>query len=110
MGKAATCSQRRRLALARALLARFPVLILDEPGEHLDVPTARALTGEFIDAARGHTLLLITHRLEGMEEMDEIVLLEGGRVLERGTHVALMERDRRYAALWREQQLSQDGD
>ena len=81
----------------------FPLLILDEPGEHLDVPAARALTSELVDAARGRTLLLITHRLESMEEMDEVVLLEGGRVAERGTHTALMERDRRYAALFREQ-------
>ncbi len=105
-GRQISAGQRRRLALARALLAQFGVLILDEPGEHLDLPTARALTAELIDAARGLTVLLITHRLESMEEMDEIVLLEGGRVAEHGTHAALMERDRRYAALFREQRLS----
>ena len=102
-GRRISAGQRSRLALARGLLAQFPVLILDEPGEHLDVAAARALTSELIDAARGRTLLLITHRLESMEEMDEVVLLEGGRVAERGTHTALMERDRHYAALFREQ-------
>jgi thiol reductant ABC exporter CydC subunit len=102
-GRRISGGQRRRLALARALLARFPVLILDEPGEHLDAPTARALTCEFLDAARGRAVLLITHSLEGLQEMDEIVLLEGGRVAERGTHATLLERDRRYASLWRDQ-------
>ena len=108
-GRQISAGQRRRLALARALLAQFGVLILDEPGEHLDMPTARALTAELIDAARGRTVLLITHRLESMEEMDEIVLLEGGRVAERGTHTALMERDRGYATLFREQRLADGG-
>ena len=108
-GRLISGGQRRRLALARALLARFPILILDEPAEHLDLPTARALTSEFIDAARGHTLLLITHRLEGLQEMDEIVLLDGGRVAERGTHASLLGRGGRYAALWRESGLGDGG-
>ncbi len=105
-GRRISAGQRRRLALARALLAQFGVLILDEPGEHLDMPTARALTAELLEAARGRTVLLITHRLESMEEMDEIVLLEGGQVAERGTHTALIEGDGRYATLWREQRLA----
>jgi thiol reductant ABC exporter CydC subunit len=105
-GRHISGGQRSRLALARGLLARFPILILDEPGEHLDAPTARALTRELLEAARGRTVLLITHRLECIEEMDEIVLLEGGRVTERGAHTALMERDGRYAELFREQRLS----
>ena len=105
-GRRISAGQRSRLALARGLLAQFPLLILDEPGEHLDALAARALTSELIDAARGRTLLLITHRLESMEEMDEVVLLEAGRVAERGTHTALMERDRGYAALFREQRAA----
>ncbi|HTY97688.1 MAG TPA: thiol reductant ABC exporter subunit CydC [Solirubrobacteraceae bacterium] len=108
-GRSISGGQRRRLALARALLARFPVLILDEPGEHLDLPTARALTSEFLDAAAGRTVLLVTHDLAGLEGMDEIVLLEGGRVAERGTHASLMERDRRYAELWRDQRSAGAG-
>jgi len=92
--------QRQRLALARVLLAAFPVLILDEPAEHLDPPTARALTADLLDGAAGRTVLLITHRLEGLEAMDEIVLLDGGRVLERGTHRELLALGGRYAARW----------
>ena len=91
--------QRQRLALARVLLADFPVLVLDEPGEHLDVETADALTADLLDVTRGRTTLLITHRLTGLEEVDEIVFLDGGRVVERGTHAELVAAGGRYAAL-----------
>lgn len=77
--------QRQRLALARALLADFEILLLDEPAEHLDLPTADALTADLLDATRGRTTLVITHRLAGLEEVDEILVLAGGRVIERGT-------------------------
>jgi ABC-type bacteriocin/lantibiotic exporter with double-glycine peptidase domain len=70
--------QRRRLALARALLADFPVLVLDEPTEHLDEPTARALTDDLLDAASGRTVVLITHRPYGLDRVDRVVRLDGG--------------------------------
>lgn len=76
--------QRQRLALARALLADFPVLVLDEPAEHLDLPTADALTADLLAATEGRTTLLITHRLAGLEAVDEVVVLEAGRVVQRG--------------------------
>ncbi|MEU1023628.1 ATP-binding cassette domain-containing protein, partial [Streptomyces sp. NPDC005904] len=78
--------QRQRLALARALLADFPVLVLDEPAEHLDLPTADALTADLLAATRGRTTLLITHRLAGLDAVDEVLVLEGGRVAQRGTY------------------------
>ncbi|MEU4797136.1 thiol reductant ABC exporter subunit CydD [Streptomyces sp. NPDC023327] len=78
--------QRQRLALARALLADFPVLVLDEPAEHLDLPTADALTADLLAATRGRTTLLITHRLAGLDAVDEVIVLEGGRVVQRGTY------------------------
>ncbi|MFJ3667998.1 thiol reductant ABC exporter subunit CydD [Streptomyces sp. NPDC090106] len=81
--------QRQRLALARALLADFPVLVLDEPAEHLDLPTADALTADLLAATEGRTTLLITHRLAGLEAVDEIVVLDGGRVVQRGTYAEL---------------------
>ena len=59
--------QRQRLALARALLADFPVLVLDEPAEHLDLPTADALTADLLAATEGRTTVLITHRLAGLD-------------------------------------------
>ncbi|MER6403210.1 thiol reductant ABC exporter subunit CydD [Streptomyces viridosporus] len=81
--------QRQRLALARALLADFPVLVLDEPAEHLDLPTADALTADLLAATEGRTTLLITHRLAGLEAVDEIIVLDGGRVVQRGPYAEL---------------------
>ncbi|WAU86026.1 thiol reductant ABC exporter subunit CydD [Streptomyces sp. Qhu-G9] len=76
--------QRQRLALARALLADFPVLLLDEPAEHLDLATADALTADLLAATAGRTTLLITHRLAGLEAADEVIVLAEGRVVQRG--------------------------
>ncbi|MFF3345745.1 thiol reductant ABC exporter subunit CydD [Streptomyces sp. NPDC002779] len=81
--------QRQRLALARALLADFPVLVLDEPAEHLDLPTADALTADLLAATEGRTTLLITHRLAGLEAVDEVVVLDRGRVVQRGPYARL---------------------
>ncbi|MDH6569194.1 ATP-binding cassette subfamily C protein CydCD [Streptomyces sp. SAI-117] len=81
--------QRQRLALARALLADFPVLLLDEPAEHLDLPTADALTADLLAATEGRTTLLITHRLAGLESVDEVVVLDEGRVVQRGSYAEL---------------------
>jgi ATP-binding cassette, subfamily C, bacterial CydC len=67
--------QRQRLVLARALLADAPVLLLDEPTAHLDPPTARALVEDVVAAAGDRAVLLVTHRPEGLERMDEIVTL-----------------------------------
>jgi ATP-binding cassette subfamily C protein CydC len=92
--------QRRRLAIARALLADFPVLILDEPGEHLDAPTADAIVADVLASPGKRATLLITHRLSGLEEIDEVLLLDRGRVVERGSHVELLALGGRYAALW----------
>ncbi|MEG3629865.1 thiol reductant ABC exporter subunit CydD [Streptomyces poriticola] len=81
--------QRQRLALARALLADFPVLVLDEPAEHLDLPTADALTTDLLAATEGRTTLLITHRLAGLEAVDEVIVLDEGRIVQRGTFAEL---------------------
>ncbi|MER6783573.1 thiol reductant ABC exporter subunit CydD [Streptomyces sp. NPDC000658] len=81
--------QRQRLALARALLADFPVLVLDEPAEHLDLPTADALTRDLLAATEGRTTLLITHRLAGLDAVDEVVVLDEGRVVQRGPYAEL---------------------
>ncbi|MFG2260575.1 thiol reductant ABC exporter subunit CydD [Streptomyces mirabilis] len=81
--------QRQRLALARALLADFPVLVLDEPAEHLDLPTADALTADLLAATEGRTTLLITHRLAGLAAVDEVIVLAAGRVAQRGAYAEL---------------------
>ncbi|MHC6627385.1 thiol reductant ABC exporter subunit CydD [Streptomyces globosus] len=85
--------QRQRLALARALLADFPVLVLDEPAEHLDLATADALTADLLAATEGRTTLLITHRLAGLEAVDEVIVLDGGAVSQRGPYAELASVD-----------------
>lgn len=82
--------QRQRLALARALLADFPVLVLDEPAEHLDLPTADALTADLLAATEGRTTLLITHRLAGLDAVDEVIVLARGHVVQRGAFAELV--------------------
>ncbi|AMW11534.1 ABC transporter [Streptomyces qaidamensis] len=85
--------QRQRLALARALLADFPVLVLDEPAEHLDLPTADELTADLLAVTEGRTTLLITHRLAGLEAVDEVIVLDRGQVVQRGPYAELLAMD-----------------
>jgi thiol reductant ABC exporter CydC subunit len=92
--------QRQRLAAARALLAEFPVLVLDEPGEHLDTATADAIVADVLEASPAQAILLITHRLTGLETVDEVIVLDAGRAVERGTHAELIARDGAYAEMW----------
>jgi thiol reductant ABC exporter CydC subunit len=97
--------QRQRVALARVLLADFPILVLDEPGEHLDTDTADALTADLLAATTGRTTLFITHRLVGLEALDEVVVLDHGRIVERGTQAELLAANGRFAQSWRRQQV-----
>jgi ABC-type multidrug transport system fused ATPase/permease subunit len=77
--------QRQRLVLARALLADAPVLLLDEPTAHLDPETAEALMDDVLAATEGRSVLLITHRPEGLDHMDEVVTLDAGRIAATGS-------------------------
>jgi thiol reductant ABC exporter CydC subunit len=92
--------ERQRVAVARALLADFPVLVLDEPTEHLDVDAADSLTRDLLALTSGRSTVLVTHRLAGLEVVDEIVVLDGGHVAERGSHHELLASGALYAALW----------
>ncbi|MEK6439945.1 thiol reductant ABC exporter subunit CydD [Pseudonocardia sp. T1-2H] len=99
-GSRVSGGQRQRIALARALLADRPVLLLDEPTEHLDLATADALAAELLAATAGRTTLLVTHRLATLGDVDEIVVLDGGRVVERGTHARLLAACGPYRRMW----------
>jgi thiol reductant ABC exporter CydC subunit len=95
-GERMSGGERQRLALARALLADFPILILDEPGEHLDLATADALLADVLATTGDRALLTITHRLQGLESFDEIILLDRGQIIERGTHETLVGTEGKY--------------
>jgi ATP-binding cassette subfamily C protein CydC len=95
-----SAGERQRLAVARALLKDAPVLILDEPTANLDTITERKALRAMQALMDGRTTLVITHRLVGLEAMDEILVLHRGCVQERGTHDELLEQDGLYRRLW----------
>ena len=101
-GTALSGGQRQRLALARALLADPAVLILDEPTAHLDPDARQALTRDLLAATAGRATLLITHDLDGLDLLDQIIVLSDGKVTERGSHAELIAADGGYRQMWLE--------
>jgi thiol reductant ABC exporter CydC subunit len=108
-GQKLSGGQRQRVAVARALLADFDVLVLDEPAEHLDPEAADAITADLLDITAGRSTLLITHRLAGLESIDEILVMDHGRIVERGTWADLVEADGRFVQLFRYSRLGPEG-
>ena len=100
--------ERQRIALARLLLARRPLVVLDEPTEHLDGATADALMATLDSALAQATVVHITHRLIGLEEYDRIVELGDGAIVAQGTHGELLAADGWYARQWRLESERQD--
>jgi thiol reductant ABC exporter CydC subunit len=100
-GVAVSGGERQRLALARLLLARRKVVILDEPTEHLDATTAAALAQTLAAALTGITVLVITHRLSDLIDVDRIIELRDGYVTATGTHEEMLRADGWYAQQWR---------
>ena len=98
-GQLLSGGQTRRLAVARALLHDAPIWVLDEPTEGLDPITEKKMMLALKAQTAGRTLLLITHRLADLIWMDQVVMLDRGRIMARGTHEELLRNNERYAAL-----------
>ncbi|OYU98571.1 MAG: metal ABC transporter permease, partial [Burkholderiales bacterium PBB5] len=99
--------EKQRVAIARTLLKNPPILIFDEATSALDSANERAIQAELKSAAQGKTALVIAHRLSTVADAHEIVVLEAGRVVERGQHADLLARGGRYAEMWRLQLADQ---
>jgi ATP-binding cassette, subfamily C, bacterial CydC len=100
--------ERQRLALARALLADPQVLVLDEPTAHLDPAARAAVTRTILTATRGRTTVLVTHDLSALAQMDEIVVLDAGRAVQRGAHEELLGRPGLYRQMWEVDRPAED--
>jgi ATP-binding cassette subfamily C protein CydC len=99
--------ERQRLALARAVLQEAPILVLDEATANLDALTGEAVWMALTGVMRDRSTLVITHRLTGLEDMDEIIVLRDGRVAERGRHAELLARGGLYTRMWSQQEILQ---
>jgi ATP-binding cassette subfamily B protein len=95
--------EKQRVAIARTLLKDPRILILDEATSALDTRTEQEIQAALRDAARGRTTLVIAHRLSTVVDADEIIVLQDGRIAERGSHAALIATDGLYAEMWRRQ-------
>ena len=103
-GQQLSSGQRQRVSIARALLRRPRILVLDEATSSLDYRSDRAIRDAIAGLSESATTLVITHRLTGLEDVDRILVLEGGRVVEQGTREELLARDSRFRA------MQQDGE
>ena len=99
--------EKQRVAIARTLLKNPPILIFDEATSALDSATERAIQGQLELAAIGRTTLIIAHRLSTVMNADEILVMQAGHIIERGTHAALLEADGTYTRMWTLQQQEQ---
>jgi ABC-type transport system involved in Fe-S cluster assembly fused permease/ATPase subunit len=98
--------EKQRVAIARTILKSPAILLFDEATSALDTGTEREIQANLREVSRGRTTLVIAHRLSTVVDADEIIVLEDGLIVERGSHAALLAADGRYAEMWRRQQES----
>jgi ATP-binding cassette subfamily B protein len=100
--------EKQRVAIARALLKNPAILIFDEATSALDSASEKAIQAELDRIAVGRTTLIIAHRLSTVMDAHEILVMDAGQIVERGSHAALLARDGRYAEMWRLQQQARE--
>ena len=100
--------KKQRVAIARTVLKNPKILVLDEATSALDIKTEREIQAALEDVARNRTTLVIAHRLSTIVNADEILVLSAGEIIERGSHVALVQADGIYAEMWRRQKEAAD--
>lgn len=100
--------EKQRVAIARTILKEPSVYLFDEATSALDTETEREIQKSLYEVSRGKTTLVIAHRLSTVVDADEIIVLEAGRVAERGSHQVLLAQNGKYAEMWRRQQDGQD--
>lgn len=106
-GRAISGGEEQRIALARALLDNRPILVLDEPTAHLDIETEHDIKSRMLPLFENKLVILATHRLHWMRNMDEIIVLDQGQIVEQGSHDELLQRRGRY---WQLVQAHQGGE
>ena len=100
--------ERQRVGIARAILKNPAILVLDEATSALDSATEADVQGALDEAARGRTTLMVAHRLSTVAGADEIIVLDEGKIVERGTHAGLLAQGGLYADLWARQARTHD--
>ena len=100
--------EKQRVAIARTLLKNPPILVFDEATSALDSRTEKAIQAELLEIATNHTTLVIAHRLSTIMDADQILVMDHGRIVERGTHNELLMRNGAYAHMWALQQQEEE--
>jgi ATP-binding cassette subfamily B protein len=100
--------EKQRVAIARTILKAPPILVFDEATSALDTRTERDIQAALKRVSADHTTLVIAHRLSTIIDADEIIVLDKGRIVERGDHASLLAADGLYAAMWQRQQEARD--
>jgi ABC-type multidrug transport system fused ATPase/permease subunit len=102
--------QRQRVAIARAMLSEAPLVVLDEATSALDSANEQLIQKALSEVMAGRTAVVIAHRLSTLQHLDRIIVLDGGRVVQTGTHAQLLAAEGIYADLWRRQKDGFIGD
>src|SRR5699024_8399950 len=105
LGQRFSGGERQRIAFARVLIQKTPIILLDEPTTGLDTKTERDLLQTFVEAAKEQTLILVTHHLIGAKWMDYIICLEDGKIKMEGVHEQLLQTNDYYRTLYEMDEL-----